>query len=565
MKYSRAYIAGALLAVLVIAGGLVAAPFLIANATVKSDIATRLAAITGGSVHLPGTPSVSLWPYLSITYRNMLLAAPTPDGEPLARVETLTVKLAFWPALSGRTVIDEIELVRPIVSLPDPDMTSVFERMWQHTVLEPALTSSQISIIVRDGIVVPALAPPSGDERLTGLTGVLSPSSGGRGGTFDVQGVWHGQTVGLKGSVGTNNDSARAPVELAVTSAPLGFTLSGIAETAAGFAFEGSVSFESPSLKHTAQWLGLPDAEAAPALPLTMNGTMSRAGPAARITDVSLISGDWSASGRLDLGLRDHGVSVDGTLAMNGLTVLEDDATFETALVTLAGQETAVFDLRFSAPVASYGTWAFTDLAGGIRVVDGQAHLDIGSAESAGGGLTGQVSYSADGSRKSDVALTNMDLATLAALVESSPFRPTGKVDVTLGIVRRGRDGSLQGTFSMEAQDGRLEGFDAQHLLTGDQPANPLDGSTAFSALSVSGRMENDTLIVEKADLQNSDLRMTASGQTNVATRTLEFLGTIEPTGDAPGKRRFAFGGTLDELLHTPLSPRDEIPATPIR
>ncbi len=565
LNNKRTYGGVALLVVLPVAAALIAAPLLLAGSTVKSGIASRLAAITGGSVALSGTPAVRLWPYLSVTYRNVFIAAPTPDREPIATVERMSVKLAFWPALSGKTVVEDIELVRPMIAVPAADMATVFDGMWRHLVVEETAASRHLSVTVQDGIIRPALAPSGSDERLSGLSGTLALPSDGRAGSFELNGVWHGQAVALKGSIGDAGDSARKPVELSIISAPLSLALSGTAETVAGFAYEGSVSLKSPSLKYAAQWLGLADTDAVPALALAMNGAMNWAGPAARITDVSLVSGDWSASGRLDLGLRQQSVSVDGTLAMSGLPVLDRGTGFETALVALAGQDSAVLDLRLSAPTATYGQWAFTEVAGGMRVADGHTLLDIGIAESAGGGLAGQVAYGADGSRRAEIAFTNMDLTALAAPFEDVPLRPTGKADVTLKMDRRGGGEGLDGPFDIKARDGTVEGFSAQRLFANDRSEDVFEGATAFDTLSVSGRIENNIVFITEADLSNPSLRMHVTGLTDRLRRTLAFKGAIQTTGDAPDSLPFSIGGTLEKPSLVSLLPEAEPSGEPIR
>ncbi len=540
--------------VVVFGAAVLAAPFLLASDTVKSGIATRLAAMTGATVQLSGTPSVGLSPYLSVTYRNVLVSAPTPDREPLATIEQATIKFAFWPALSGTAMIEEIALVRPRIIVPATGMAGVADEIWQHAVVDELSPTRALSISVRDGTIEPALAPTDMDERLTGLTGRVGLPSRGVGGSFAMDGVWHGQAVRLAGSIGVAGRDGRKPVELTVSSAPFDLALSGKADATTAFSYEGNVALETPSLQHAALWLGLPDGSATPAVPITIRGAMVWAGTTARIRDVALTSGNLSATGRLDLATREGKLAIDGTVAMTGLSLEEGDTGPRLAFARLAQQQTATLDLRLSAPIVRYRHWNFANVAGGVRIVDGKTLVDIGSAESAGGGVAGQVAYEADGSRRANLDFSNVDLQAFAQDLPTLPFNATGTGDLRLNTVQEPPGLDTRATFALLARDGVLNGPAIGQTAMDDLMPAIGSGTIPFDRFEIEGDMQDRTVRIDKAELANPDLQILLTGRIDVADALIALQGTVVQTALPLKRVPFVLQGTLDAPRLTPVT-----------
>lgn len=104
--------------VIVLAGGIVAAPNLIDWNAYKPDLAKMVRDATGRELAIGSDLDVSVFPGVKLTVANVSIGGP-PDGNgaPFARLGRLSVELELLPLLFGDIVVHDLEVVAPELHL----------------------------------------------------------------------------------------------------------------------------------------------------------------------------------------------------------------------------------------------------------------------------------------------------------------------------------------------------------------------------------------------------------------------------------------------------------------
>jgi hypothetical protein len=119
----RIVIVVSLLLVALIAGGLLAAPRLIAWDDYRSELTARAAAITGQRVAVKGRIDLELLPEPILTLAQTTLSGPPDRPGDVLEVDRLDLKLRPLPLLRGEFAVDEVRLVRPTLQVERPHET----------------------------------------------------------------------------------------------------------------------------------------------------------------------------------------------------------------------------------------------------------------------------------------------------------------------------------------------------------------------------------------------------------------------------------------------------------
>jgi AsmA protein len=107
---------GALVALLAIA--VLVVPLLIPTAAYKQVLLDRVSAATGRAVRIDGRFGFTILPQPSFFATNVALAnMPGETPSDVATVGKLSLRLAFWPLLSGHVVVRSFVLDRPAIDL----------------------------------------------------------------------------------------------------------------------------------------------------------------------------------------------------------------------------------------------------------------------------------------------------------------------------------------------------------------------------------------------------------------------------------------------------------------
>ncbi len=406
------------LAVVVIAAALVAPAFIDLN-DYKQAIADRAGAATGRRIAIDGNISLSLLPTPTVSVGRVrvgnLPGGSTPD---MVVLESARVRVAFMPLLRGVVDVQDVSLIRPVVTLevladgtpnwrfgaaPGPsqprspeaapaaakgDGVAGFEVAFQNVVVEDA------TVIYRD--------PGRGiEQRVEGLNARVSADS--LSGPFRVAGDTRvrGVTFGFEAAIGPIGAGRPFRVNLNVTSERGGGSarFTGTASGEGGLSILGSTALDVAELPRFVRALGqaaaLPlQSVAVPRMALEVRAGVSLSARDVAFNDIALKLGDTLATGAVSASF-DAGTAIDATLKLNRLDL---DALLARTTAPQGGGGGGAGDASDAAkgaPAASAAKPAATDA--GFRIpadLTGSLSLDLGILQWRGG-IVRQVQFDA--------------------------------------------------------------------------------------------------------------------------------------------------------------------------
>lgn len=270
----------------------------------RSRVADGLAGLTGRQVVIDGDLNLTLLPTPTLTADNVRLL---DQGEPLASIGRVGMRVRPWPLLQGQVMIEQLTLdeaeMRAILPADGP-------ARWP---LAPSALGGAVQVeglTLRTGSL--ALERAGGDVvRLAGLSGELT--AGGPNGPFEVtaSGALDGRPARLTLNAARRSANGAVPVRaiLSLTDAKADLRFTGTVPPAGGDTrLEGDVALQSPDaapVLQLAQHLAgieLPgEAGGGKAPALSLRGRLSLTKQAVGMDGIELQWGDSRATGSVDL------------------------------------------------------------------------------------------------------------------------------------------------------------------------------------------------------------------------------------------------------------------------
>lgn len=577
--------------IVVLAGGLlVALPQLLSTATVKQRIEVQLSELAGRPVQLKGRSSVSLQPYLGVTYDDVTVGQITQDAKaPLISVEKLQAKLELSSIVFGRMRLSEMTLVRPQFNL---EIDRSGQPNWG---LQQGLIADQLdlsgdqpiqnvplgSVTIMDGSLKLDDAVQRTTQTITAINGTILWPDIRSSAEAQLNGVWRGDVVNVNFRADNLFEllkGGESPSRLSLKSEALTTVFDGIVNTVAGTAM-GSFSAVSPSVKRLSSWMRVPSAFSQIASELALSGDVTASGSTLELADARITLGENEATGRLQIAKEpDQTLAVNGTLALEEFTlgsVAQDDTdadtdgppdlTFDPGIL-----ENLKMDLRLSTPVAKIGPFDLSNIAAAILIRKQRASIDIGNAEMLGGTLSGTVIAVPQDDAATlaiEVALADIDLAGLSGSGTSGSISLSGKGDIyskikTLSGNTRTMLSNMSGEARVVSQAGSLKGIDLAGIYEAATVGSKgiaefLSGETSYEALEFGVFIADGTAFLRNSKFVADNLSINFVGRSELAQRSLALRGEIVAT-EVQNEQQlpplpFFVGGTTGSPLLVPL------------
>lgn len=246
-------IAVSLIIVLIIAG--LSVPKLLSTTYVKQRIADQLSELSGRHVELTGSSSISLRPYLGVSYNDVVFSDPEDaEGKPLVSIEELKAKLDLFAALFGEANLSQVEFIRPYFRL------RVGQNGQRNWLPDKGLLGKQIAseeedgslrlgtVKIEDGIVELSDEQSRQSSQLTAVNGQIFWPKSDAPAKINMESVWNGEIMKVSASFADPIVLLRggtSTVSLNVNSKPIKLILDGEADSTGG-GIEGSLSLNTP-------------------------------------------------------------------------------------------------------------------------------------------------------------------------------------------------------------------------------------------------------------------------------------------------------------------------------
>lgn len=551
-------------------------------------IAKQLSEAFGHNVIVSGRPSVSLFPYLSVSFGPLAVAAAEEGSAPLIEIERANGRLSVTSLWEGDPSLRFIELERAKISLVRKNgnksnwsTARLFVEDWKGPSNAPALrfptrlrsiTFSDSTLTVDDD----TMAKP---EIFTGINAtVIGPP---RSQDFSVNGsmIWRGELAKFSATLaepGAMMAGGKTNAALSIESAPVSGRFNGDVVWKEKLQGEGTLEADIPSAGKLVDWIGVKGAEALPASQLRILGDGVFKAEAFDFRPISVRLGDGKADGRLKVSMAEGAIGLSGTLAFDQLLLGEigiggqdGNNLLEDLLNT--SQSGATVDLRLSAETARIGMQDAKNMAVGLLLKDKNLVVNIGTMELAGvdnlinGKLGGELSISKDaGSRGFDANLTLSETSFASISQPTSVLLPfEGGLSLTLQMRAKGENQEeIERSFEVEASaqlsKGKLKEVTLDKLA---DPAaleagsvNGVDEQTDFETGEIQAIIRADgNLDVTKFVLKTEQNEFSSSGVIDLVENRLSLLGVMkknmsENSDEQPlPKVPFTLGGTVSK------------------
>lgn len=361
--------------VVVVAGGLAGAISYYSPAElVRSQLVEQIKAKTGRDLTIAGSPSLTFYPSVGVSLPKIALSPPPGmPGGPMMRADRIQVSVAVMPLLTSKVVIEEVNLVRPIIDLRVDrsgrrswEFASLFNQAPRRTRLaklptsigDAVMTDAVSSTIATKSVFLAAQSTGTASDielrsvRITnGLVQYLDERSGEGQLVSDVNVAIDGQTfsdpIALKGDLVWNAqrldisarlttlrqliDAKPAKVGVAIRSPAADITFDGNVVLAEATQIVGPLQLSSPSLAALMQSLGTELPNAKPLGGLSLKGELRASPDTVVVNGASIALGETKANGTISAQLTSARPLIKANLKISKLDVDKLSAGFKGA------------------------------------------------------------------------------------------------------------------------------------------------------------------------------------------------------------------------------------------
>ncbi|MBL8580112.1 MAG: AsmA family protein [Mesorhizobium sp.] len=562
-------------------------------------IAEEMSSWSGLTVSLGGPPEVGVWPNLHATLADIRLSLP--DGTLIASADSAEVDLSALAALAGEIDFTAARFINPALRLDRDGKVPALPRTGKI-----ALGIETARAIVAEASAAPDTTRLPADNfgtiefvngRIirsfdaiyiaiaTGINGRIAWPALNRQVDASVKGVLKGQSLALEFSSANPLlllGGAATPATLSLKSELTNVAFDGTASLGNNPYVAGQARFSTPSVGALLGWsgAGLPVRPAIEAMTLESRiiGDPARV----RFEDARITLDGSTARGVLDLLLSGATPKVSGTMAFDTLDLgafLSTFTPFDPLTGEGPGQIEADFasllnlDIRLSAPRATLGAVALSDMAATARIDGGLAAFDISDASAFGGDIQAGLRFDhKDEAAQVELRLLASDVSgeALGAATGMEAFLPRG--GGTLSLILKGVGDSwnelmarASGSFSASFGPGALPGIDIDALLAGAKGDVPFPLATVagsgskIDALEIRGVAADGVARIDKVEIRSPLQRLSASGTASLDGSSLALTGSIASPqqanagdGEAVPAATFLISGSSNEALVTP-------------
>ncbi|HEY5379852.1 MAG TPA: AsmA family protein [Pseudolabrys sp.] len=544
----------ALLAVIAVGSGvLVAASFLISADAVRRQVLSEIRAVTGLNPILRGQASVSLFPTGSVSFADVVLG---DAKRPALTAERLTVRLRFFPLLTGRVEIADVALERPTIAIDleqngATNWSGLIEALGRSQGKDVPQVAAFSEMRIENGTVLVRSKENKVEEKLSHVGFSLAwPSiskSFGATGHF----VWHDRPLDVTMTLGDFHAALagnRTGVKLRIAGEPIKAAFEGSISVKPTLKIEGTLAADSKSLREAMTWAGeqpLPGGGfghfAIKAQTNVMGGTIG-------LSNVNVELDGNTAEGVLTFAA-DGRKTLQGTLASDTLDLTPYVSTvrllttsqhdWSDGNITLDGFSGLDLDLRLSAANVIMSNAKIGRTAVGANLRGGHLTVTIGEAQAYGGVIQGSLALANVTSGvdvKSQLQFTDVDLEScLGQLLGLHRLQGKGNLSVAVegsGTSVLGITQTLNGTANLVGQNGALLGLNVEQLLRRLE-RRPLSGggefrtgSTPFEKIAVALKIKQGTVTVDDVKIEGSAVRLALAGSASIPERDLDLKGT---------------------------------------
>jgi AsmA protein len=544
--------AGAFIAALFVI--LMVFPFFVPAATVRDAVKMEIRTVTGLEPTLRGNVSVSLFPHPSVSFHDVLLG-DSASADPVVTADELTARLSYFPLLAGRIEIADLALNKPTINitlLPGgrSNWSNLGVALAHALEPNPSRSASFSEIGIHDGTIAVYDSSKRLTQQLDDVEFQVAWPSISRTFAANGQFTWRDQPVDASLTLSDFQAALagqRSGVKLRLSSAPLNLAFDGAASKQPALKMEGTLNLDSPTLREALSWAGNSRVPFGGFGRFALRAQSDIGDGVVSLTNVNVELDGNRAEGVLTLATDDHR-GIQGTLASDSIDLTPyvmgtrlmpaNMRAWDRLPIALDGLSDFNLDLRLSTASIKVGGVQLGRTAVATNVRDGKLNVNIVESQSFGGVAVGSFGLgSANGGVEatSHLRFENVDLAACLGQifgVHKLEGRGTLAVDIAgSGASVWALTRTLNGTVSLNAHDGTLDGINVEQVLRRLEK-RPLSGGadlhagrTPFDQMVLSAKIEQGIVSITDLHLNGPAARLAVTGQASIPARDLDLEG----------------------------------------
>jgi AsmA protein len=538
---------GALVAVFLLAGGLVVLPYFVSEHQIRAAVTRSLVAATGVEPQIAGEARLAMLPRPAIRLNDVRLG----DGRrPGFSAGTLQATVRILPLLLGRVEVASLTFERPRLSIEIGGDGAAIVGLPLRSPANSTENPDRPELRIVDGIVELSFTEAERRETFSAVEASLAWTDSSLTATGSL--LWRNVPTNISLLLADTNAlgrGGRSGLRLRLEAESLRVGFDGGLAFRNGIQADGALAAESHSLRAALAWFSLVPPTRGGFGPFKLKAQAALTSAALALTGLSIELDGNRAEGGLTLKRDGSRPVLQGTLAgdaanftpySGGFAVIgEDGRDWSREPIDLDALDAFDLDLRLSAGRVVVGKTELAHVAIAAVQKGGRFTVSVGEAKFYEGALRGTMALGRGGAGpevKIEANISNFDLERgLGELAGIRRLEGKG----TLGLVLEGAGPSvhaivraLSGQATLTASNGSLNGINVEQVLRRLEH-KPLSGAadfrggrTSFERLMAKLRITRGTARVEEAQVDSPQVRVTLAGEASIANRDLDLKGT---------------------------------------
>jgi len=543
-----------------------AIPFILPADLIAGQVASVTKDQTGRELKLGGDISFSVYPDLAVSMSDVSLSNP-PGMPPGVMMTTQRMRLSLqaMPLFSGNIKVKTFELVEPTLNLltdesgrsnwsfssPDDTAAASIDPAPSEGVSVSELSLDDIRIV--DGVV--RYLDETAGTTFEGSKLNVALSLPQLDGKLNVKGslLWRGDKVDIAtvlGPVDKLNQEKATNLELQVTSKHLNAQFTGIISLLKGFALDGTITAQTPSLRLLADWTGKPLAAGRGLKDFSATAAVKLGTGKITLNDAKFGLDGMRAQGNMTIDTAGARPKITASLGVDKIDINQylsepsatssasanPDAGWSDQPIDFSGLRAVDANLRMAASRIQYRDVTMGNSQVSVAIKNGRLKAVLEKLSLYEGSATGSISL--DGAAASPTLATSFATQGVSALPLLRDFAKfdwiEGTAQLKLNLKGAGRSQrqlveSLAGNAQVLFENGAIRGINVAAMMRG-LGTNILSGwsraesqKTDFAALSASYAITNG--VATNTDLQMIGplVRLTGQGKVDMPKKRLNY------------------------------------------
>jgi AsmA protein len=589
-KISARLFAGFLIAVIAVIGLVVFGQSLFDPVKMRNQFLSKMSNWTGGAVTSSGPVKFSFFPGLKVTLNDIKSAkADAPIG---LQAKSIDVGISLWPLFVGKIEASSLHLNDAELTVHANAMDTL-KQSWSSNSIGTSVDAASKQVAA--DIAAPNLSAIAneklGSVELVRATISIQSVNGSRETFQNLNGLISWPNVHSRAALTAAADWRNEPVHIAaqiadpllflaggnsdlnlnVTSEPMTLLFDGNSNLVSNFFADGDITWKTPSMRRFLQWVRASSTAGEAIGVIELNAKMITKDGKLLFNDMTMLVSGSAATGALEVDPFVKPIKSSGTLAFKSVDLVALAASLPIGVDKADAGEMHLLDdldldLRLSAEEATLAGYSISNAAGAIRIAKGDASIDLGTGEIAGGTVMGRLELSGPSDAKIGrlvAGMHNVHQDQLTDLPIGIPVLAgpiSGKFEMAGAYANlHSFIGSGTGTIAMQLDSGVIRNFNLETMQAAldTKPVFELPsvyaGMSEARALNLSANVTNGVVRINSANATIDGRIITLSGAFPLLSQGLALHGLItdEVQTETSKPSPFFLGGTWQRPLVT--------------